>query len=82
MWSTLIAAGVDVDHINKLGWTALIEAITLGNGGTRHQQIVQALVDARADVNLADGEGVSPLRLARDRGYTKIAEILVRAGGK
>ena len=29
----LIEAGVDVDHVNKLGWTALLEAIILGDGG-------------------------------------------------
>lgn len=78
----LIAAGVDVDHVNNLGWTALIEAIILGDGGARHQAIVQALIDAGADVNLADGDGVSPLRLARSRGHAEIARILVGAGAK
>lgn len=79
---TLIAAGADVDHVNNLGWTALIEAIILADGGPRHVDIVQALVDAGANVNLADREGVSPLKLARDRGYAKIAQILVTAGAR
>lgn len=79
---TLIAAGVNVDHVNRLGWTALIEAIILGNGGARHQEIVQALIEAGANVNLADGEGVPPLRLARGRGYSKIADLLARAGAE
>ena len=52
---TLIEAGVDVDHVNNLNWTALLEAVILGNGGPRHQQIVDLLVKAGADVNLADG---------------------------
>lgn len=79
---TLIKAGVDVDHINNLGWTALLEAIILGNGGERHQQIVRALADAKANVNLADGEGVTPLQHARSRGYKEIENILVGAGAR
>jgi len=72
----LIAAGVDVNHINKLHWTALLEAIILGRGGPEHTQIVRDLVDAGADVNIADGEGVTPLEHARRRGYTQIEAIL------
>jgi ankyrin repeat protein len=77
---TLIAAGVDVDHVNKLGWTGMLEAIILSDGGPRHVEIVKLLVDAGADVNLADGEGVTPLAHARQRGYTEIEAILVAAG--
>ncbi len=79
---TLIAAGVDVDHVNDLGWTALIEAVILGDGGERHQRIVRILVDAGADTNLADRDGVTPLQHARKRGYTEIETILTRAGAK
>ncbi|KUM25782.1 hypothetical protein AU467_24735 [Mesorhizobium loti] len=77
---TLIEAGVDVDHVNKLGWTALLEAIILGDGGERHQQIVGLLVKAGANVNLADGDGVTPLRNARSRGFREIEKLLLAAG--
>ena len=79
---TLIEAGVDTDHVNNLGWTALLEAIILGDGGKQHQQIVALLVEAKADVNLADREGVTPLQHARSRGYKEIQEILVAAGAQ
>lgn len=79
---TLIAAGVDVDHVNRLRWTALLEAIILGNGGSAHTEIVRLLVQARADVNLADGEGVTPLQHARQRGYAEIERILTAAGAR
>jgi len=52
---------VDVNHINNLGWTALLEAIVLSDGGLRHQQIVQLLLDHAADVTIADKDGVTPL---------------------
>ena len=80
--SALIAGKAPLDHVNNLGWTALIEAIVLGDGGPRHQATVDALVKAGADLNLADGQGVRPLTLARRRGYSRIVQMLEQAGAK
>jgi ankyrin repeat protein len=79
---TLIAAGVDVDHVNKLHWTALLEAIILGDGGERHQEIVDLLVKAGADDNLADGKGMTSLQHARASGYKEIEATLLAAGAQ
>ena len=79
---TLIAAGAPLDHVNNLGWTALIESIVLGNGGPAHTETLQALVAAGANVNLADKTGVTPLALARQRGYSAMVAILERAGAR
>jgi ankyrin repeat protein len=79
---TLIEAGVDVDHVNNLHWTALLEAIILGDGGERHQRIVDLLVKAGANVNLADGDGVTPLQHARSRGFKQIEAILLAANAR
>ena len=73
---------VDVNHINNLGWTALLEAIVLSDGGSRHQQIVQLLIDHRADVNIPDKNGVTPLQHARNRGFRAIEGILTQAGAR
>jgi hypothetical protein len=72
----LIAAGAPLDHVNNLGWTALIEAVILGDGGHRHQRVVKALLDAGADRELADRQGRTPLDLANMSGYAAIAEML------
>ena len=72
---------VDINHVNTPGWTALLEAIVLNNGGPRQQQAVQLLVDHGADVNIADKNGVTPLQHARTKGFTAIARILRDAGG-
>ena len=77
---TLLRAGVAVDHVNRLHWTALLEAILLGDGGARHVQIVQLLLEAGADPELADGDGVTPLAHARQRGYTGIETLLRQHG--
>lgn len=73
---------VDVNHVNNLGWTALLEAIVLSDGGPRHQRIVELLLAHGADVNIADGGGVTPLAHARSRGFTAIAAMLVKAGAR
>jgi ankyrin repeat protein len=78
----LIRAGAPLDHVNNLGWTALIEAVILGDGGRRHADTVRALVEAGANVNLPDRNGVTPLAHARQRGYGDIAAILEGAGGR
>ena len=78
----LETSDVDVNHVNNLGWTALLEAIILSDGGLRHQQIVRLLLEHGANPNLADGEGVTPLAHARQRGYTAIAAILAEYGGR
>jgi uncharacterized protein len=79
---TLIRAGAPLDHVNNLGWTALIESIVLGDGGARHTASLQALVDAKANVNLADRSGTTPLALARSRGYASMVAILENAGAR
>jgi ankyrin repeat protein len=76
---TLIRAGAPLDHVNNLGWTAVIEAIVLGDGGPRHQATLSALIEAGADVNLPDRNGRSPLALAQARGYDAMAARLRQA---
>jgi uncharacterized protein len=75
----LIAAGAPLDHVNNLHWTAVIESIVLGDGGPRHQQTLQALIDAGADLNLRDRQGNTPLQLARARGHTRMVAMLEQA---
>ena len=71
---------VDVDHVNNLGWTGLLEAIILGDGGAAHQEIVGLLLEHGADPELADREGVTPLAHARSKGQVEIADLLVTGG--
>ena len=78
----LLQTKIDIDHVNRLGWTALLEAVILGDGGATYVQIVRLLVEHRANVNIADREGVTPAAHAKRRGFREIAQILERAGGR
>jgi hypothetical protein len=73
---TLIAAGAPLDHVNNLGWTAVIESIVLGDGGPRHTATLKALVEAGASTKLADRQGRTPRELARGRGYKQMVALL------
>jgi hypothetical protein len=75
----LIAARAPLDHINNLGWTALSQAIVLGNGSPSHVAAVAALVRAGADVNITDRQGLTALDHAKSRGYAEMVTILENA---
>ncbi len=72
----VVRTGIDVNHVNNLGWTALLEAVILGDGGWAHQQIVRILLAAGADPAIADADGVTALQHADERGFQEIADIL------
>ena len=76
----LLGTAIDKDHVNKLGWTALLEAVILGDGGPVHTEIVRLLVEAGANVNIADRDGVTPLRHAKQRGFAAMVRILEARG--
>lgn len=75
----LIAAGAPLDHVNNLHWTAVMEAVVLGDGGPNHQAVLDGLLTAGADRSLTDRDGVTPLQHAEARGFTEMVERLRRA---
>jgi uncharacterized protein len=78
----LLKTDIDVNHINRLKWTALLETIILSDGGPTHQDILAQLIAAGANVNIPDGDGVSPLAHARQRGYAEMVAMLQKAGAR
>ncbi len=75
----VVRTGIDVNHVNDLGWTALLEAVILGDGSVSYQKIVRILLDAGADASIADGDGVTALEHAQTSDQTEVARILRRA---
>lgn len=78
----LLTSGIDVNHVNNLGWTCLLEIVILGDGGLRHREVAKLVLDAGANPNLADKDGVSPLQHARKRGQNEVARLIAAAGGR
>lgn len=78
----LLTSGIDVNHVNNLGWTCLLEIVILGDGGPRHVETTKLVLATGADPNIADKVGVSPLRHAQQRAQHEIARLIEAAGGR
>lgn len=72
----LLDTAIDVDHVNNLGWTALLEAVILGDGGLVYQEIVKLLLAGGANAEIADKDGVTSLAHAKSRGFSEIAQMI------
>ncbi|MHA7272486.1 ankyrin repeat domain-containing protein [Arthrobacter sp. TMT4-20] len=76
----LLETDVSVNHVNIPGWTALHEAIILGDGSPRYVETVRLLVEGGADVRLpSQRDGLTPLQHATSLGFQEIAAILRNA---
>jgi ankyrin repeat protein len=75
----LIKARADVNTAYKVdtGWTPLFLAAYFG-----YTDVVQLLLDARADVHVTDKDGDSPLTSATKKGHTEIVRLLQEAASK
>lgn len=72
----LLKTSIDVNHINNLGWTALLETAILGDGSPRYVEIARLLLARGASASIADRNGVKPLAHARSRGHREMVRAL------
>jgi ankyrin repeat protein len=78
----LVTTPIDVNHVNNLGWTCLLEIVILGDGRPRHVEVTKLVLAAGANPNIADRDGVSPLQHARRRSQREVAGLIEAAGGR
>jgi ankyrin repeat protein len=78
----LVKTPIDVNHVNNLGWTCLLEIVILGDGGPRHVEVTRLVLGAGVNPNIADRDGVSPFQHARRRGQREVAALIEAAGGR
>ena len=76
----LIAAGAEVNAADERGWGALAKAVYNADLDRGFADVVQALIDAGANIEAPIGYGVRPLMLAAGYGETAVVETLLNAG--
>ncbi len=72
----VVQTDIDVNHVNDLGWTALLEAVILGDGSLPYQEIVTTLLAAGADASITDNDGVTALEHAQRKEFAYLTAIL------
>ena len=79
----LLTTQIDVDHINNLGWTCLLEIVILGDAGRQDElRDLHVPRPAGANPNIADKDGVSPLTHAKRKRQGQVAALIEAAGGR
>ena len=73
--SLLASPNVDVNGIDEHGNTPLIQAARSG-----HDEVVTALLLAKAEVGTKNNEGKTALMLAAEGGHDQVVSILTQAG--
>ncbi|MFE6733185.1 ankyrin repeat domain-containing protein [Microbacterium sp. NPDC057650] len=72
----VVQLGIDLNHVNTNGWTAIQEAVVFGGGDGNAQRIVKTLLAAGADPGITDAHGRTALDNARRLGFDEIVTIL------
>jgi ankyrin repeat protein len=73
---------VDVNFVNHLGWTALLEVAIFGVDNQTYQEIVRLLLQHGADPAVPDKNGISAQEHAQRRGLTTIWRLLQAGEGR
>lgn len=66
----------DINHVNNLGWTALLEGVMLAKHNRNQYKIVKLLVDHKANKEIRDKNGLTALDHAKRLGYNDIVKLL------
>lgn len=73
----LIQAGVPLDHVNRIGYQAIHEAVWLGRDDPSYHATVRVLVAGGVQFQAPSGyEGMTPLQMAHSKGFPGQAAIL------
>ncbi len=78
----LLRAGIDKDHVNRIGYQAVHEAVWFGADAPPEVATVQVLVAGGVELGRPSvTEGLTPLQMARERGYRTLERVLSAAEG-
>ncbi len=80
MVKILIEHGADLNAYDERGWSPLIKAVYNHELKRGFADVVKALIEAGANIEVAIGYGVRPLMLAAGYGETVVVAVLLKAG--
>ncbi|MFD4960562.1 ankyrin repeat domain-containing protein [Microbacterium sp. NPDC058389] len=73
----LLQAGIDRDHVNRIGYQAIHESIWLGEDTPRYATTVRVLVAGGVELDRPSGsERLTPLQMAEERGFPTATQTL------
>ncbi|MBD3940325.1 ankyrin repeat domain-containing protein [Microbacterium sp. NEAU-LLC] len=76
----LLQAGIDRDHVNRIGYQAIHESIWLGDDTLEYHTTVRALVAGGVELDRPSGsEGLTPLQMAGEREFPTAVQTLTTA---
>lgn len=76
----LLQKGIDRDHVNRIGYQAIHEAVWLGEDTTDYVDTVRVLVAGGVELSRPSvDEGLTPLEMAQERRYPALEAVLRRA---
>ncbi len=76
----LLQAGIDKDHVNRIGFQAVHESVWLGKNDANYAATIRALIAGGVELDKKSLEqGLSPLQMAQRRGFADSEKILTEA---
>lgn len=67
---------INIDLINYLGWTAMLEVVLLSKDKDMQVKMAKLLLDHHADLSIKDKDGVDALTHAKNANNKKLVEVL------
>lgn len=67
---------IDIDFINYLGWTALLEVVILSKDRDMQLKMTKLLLDFEASISIPDKDGKDALVHAKEKQNIKLVELL------
>ncbi|MDQ0643642.1 ankyrin repeat domain-containing protein [Microbacterium murale] len=76
----LIQEGIDLDHVNRIGYQAIHEAVWFGQDDPEYATTVRTLIAAGAELDrVSESERLTALQMADQRGFVGLHSILETA---
>ncbi len=76
----LLQVGIDKDHVNRIGYQAIHEAVWLGADTTSYVDTIRVLAAGGVELTRESGnQGLTPLQMAQQRRYPDVEAALIGA---